>query len=182
MTKEYFDVLDENGGFTGEIIERDKAHEIGAWHRAVGLFIVNSKNQVLSQRRSKHKKLWPDCWDYTAGGHVDAGELGLASVVREAEEELGIKLDLSDVHYISSYRSDKKHGSIWDRHFNEYYIAFKDVDIKDIKLQEGEVEDIKWLDYKDFRQMIVSRDKSLTTKWECHDALVRYFDRYALTL
>ena len=181
---ETFDVLDEHGGFTGEVIERDKAHEVGAWHRAVGLYLVNSKNQVLSQRRSESKKLWGGCWDYTAGGHVDSGELGLASVIRELDEELGIKVCASDVRYIFSYISDKKHEDkgIWDRHFNEYYIVFKDLDISSIKLQENEVDEIKWIDYSEFKKMVKSRDKSLTEKWECHDALVKYMDRYGDTL
>ena len=179
MTEEQIDVLDENEGFTGEIIGRDEAHKTGAWHRAVALYIVNSKNQVLLQKRSKHKKTWAGCWDMTCGGHAEAGSFGLITVIREADEELGITLCEKDICYMCGYRSNNKHGKIWDRHFNEYYIAFKDVDTKDLKIQEGEVDEVKWVSYKKFKKMVECEDKSLTSKWEAHKAFVRFFDNYS---
>ena len=102
----------------------------------------------------------------------------MPSAVRELEEELGIKVNLCDIRYICTIRSDNKHGKIWDRHFNEVFLVFKDLDIDSIKLQDNEVEEIKWIDYDKYKKMIFSRDKSLTTKWESHDSLVKYFDRY----
>jgi len=175
---ETFDILDENGGFTGLVLSRDEAHKTGAWHRAVALYLVNSKKQVLLQKRSKHKRTWAGCWDFTCGGHVDAGELGLASIIREAEEELGIDLSASEVRYMCGYRSDNKNEKMWDRHHNEYYIALKDIDIAKIKLQQGEVDEIKWVDYADFKKMVAQKDSTLTSKWHAHEAFVRYFERY----
>lgn len=49
--EEYFDVLDEKGKYTGEVETREKCHKEGLWHKAVVVFIVNSKNQVLLQCR-----------------------------------------------------------------------------------------------------------------------------------
>ena len=57
--EEYFEVLNEKGEYTGEIASREKCHKEGLWHKAVVAFIVNSKEQVLLQRRSANKKLWP---------------------------------------------------------------------------------------------------------------------------
>lgn len=85
---EYFDVLNEKGIYTGEVKTREECHEKGLWHKAVVVFIINSKNQVLLQKRSKQKKLWPDMWDITAGGHVDSGEFGFQAIIRECKEEL----------------------------------------------------------------------------------------------
>ena len=45
-------------------------------HKAVAVFIVNSKNQVLLRKRSKTQKMWPDMWDLSSEGHVDSGEFG----------------------------------------------------------------------------------------------------------
>jgi 8-oxo-dGTP diphosphatase len=177
MTEEKFDELDENQNFMGKQITREAAHINGLWHRAVGLYIVNSKNQVLCQRRSAAKKTWPNCWDYTAGGHVAAGELGVLAAINETREEIGVNLKPEEIRYICGHRSDKKMGNMWDRHHNEYFITFKDIDIKDIKIQESEVAEIKWLDYKDFKKMVLKRDKSLTEKWECHEALVHYMEQ-----
>ncbi len=38
------------------------------------VFIINSKIKCYYKKRSKNKRMWPDMWDITAGGHVDAGE------------------------------------------------------------------------------------------------------------
>ena len=86
--KEYFDVLTENGEYTDRIETRDECHSKGLWHKAVAVFIINSKNQVLLQKRSANKKLWPNLWDISAGGHVFAGEFGFQAIIRENKEEL----------------------------------------------------------------------------------------------
>ena len=140
------------------------------------LFVVNSKNQILMQKRSAKKELWPGCWDGTGGGHVDAGEIGLTCAIRELREELNIDLCPRDVHYIGGYRSDKKHGEIHNRHFNEFFVAHKDVDVKDIKLQKSEVDEVRWIDFAEFKRWTQSCSPELTTKWEAFDSLVRYLD------
>ena len=73
---EIFDVLNEYGEFTGKTATREECHKKGYWHRAVYAFIIDDKGNVLLQKRSASKKLWPNLWDVTVGGHVDSGELG----------------------------------------------------------------------------------------------------------
>ena len=73
--EEKIDVLNELGEFTGEVATRDECHKKGLWHRAVYAFIIDDKGNILLQKRSNNKKLWPNMWDVTGGGHVDAGEL-----------------------------------------------------------------------------------------------------------
>lgn len=83
---EFFDVLNENGEYINEIASRDECHKKGLWHRAVVVFIVSNDNKkVLLQQRSSTKKLWPNLWDITAGGHVLSNELGYQAVIREAK-------------------------------------------------------------------------------------------------
>ena len=94
--EELFDVLNEKGEYTNRIETREKCHKDGLWHKAVALFIINSKGQVLLQKRSANKKMWPNMWDITSGGHVLVGELGFQAIIRECKEELGIELKDSD--------------------------------------------------------------------------------------
>lgn len=84
---EYFDILNEDGEFTGNIASREDCHKNGFWHRAIYCFIFNKNGDVLLQKRSKTKKLWPSLWDVTAGGHVLAGEFGYQALIREIKEE-----------------------------------------------------------------------------------------------
>ena len=96
---EIFDVLNEYGEFTGKIATREECHKKGYWHRAVYAFIIDDKWNVLLQKRSGNKKLWPNMWDVTVGGHVDSGEFGRQALIRETKEELGI--EISEVKYFS---------------------------------------------------------------------------------
>ena len=127
--KEYFDVFNEKGEYTNKIETREVCHSKGLWHKAVAVFIINSNNQVLLQKRSPYKKLWPNCWDITAGGHVLAGEFGFQSIIREIKEELGLSIEESDILFIGSTKSTNIKDEIINNHFNEYYIINKDVDI-----------------------------------------------------
>ena len=56
--------------------------------KAVYAFIIDDKGNVLLQKRSANKKLWPNLLDVTTGGHVDSGEFGRQALIRETKEEL----------------------------------------------------------------------------------------------
>ena len=98
---EYFDVLDEKGEFTNLVETREKCHKEGLWHKAVVVFIISTDNKkVLLQQRSASKKLWPNLWDITAGGHVLTGEFGYQTVIRETKEEIGININENELQFI----------------------------------------------------------------------------------
>ncbi len=175
--EEKFDVLDENGNFTGEVETRQQCHNKGLWHRAVVIFIINSKGQVLLQRRSKFKKLWPDMWDITAGGHVLAGEFGFEAAVREAKEELGIDIEKQDMTFIGSSISTNIKGEIINRHFNEYYIVNKDIDETNIKMQEEEVSAVKWMNKDEIVAKIKNNYDGITDKEGCWEYLMKFYER-----
>ncbi|MDR0461819.1 MAG: NUDIX domain-containing protein [Christensenellaceae bacterium] len=174
--EELFDVLNENGEFTGETISREKAHVDGTYHRAVVLFLVNSKKQVLLQKRSLSKKKWGGYWDVTSGGHVEAGELGLMSAIRELDEELGIKVKPEDVRYIGCRRTQTPKFGMNDNHFNEYFVAFKEVNVMKVKLQKDEVDEVKWIDFADFKNMVRNKNASLTEKWAAYEYLIMFIE------
>ena len=175
--EEFFDVLNSWGEYTGEIASRDMCHEKGLWHKAVVVFIVRNDNKrVLLQQRSATKKLWPNLWDITAGGHVLTGELGHQAVLRETNEELGIELKSDDLEFIGATTSENIKGDIVNRHYNEYYIAHKDIDIKNISLQEEEVQDIKWFDKEEIIKRVNENYKDLTDKIGVWNYLIKYFE------
>ena len=172
--EEYFDVLTREGDYTGKIESREKCHKEGLWHKAVAVFIMNSKNQVLLQKRSVNKKLWPNLWDMTAGGHVLAGEFGFQSIIREIKEEIGINVDKSDILFIGASISDTVKGEIKNRHYNEYYIVNKEIGISELKLQTEEVSDAKWFDMNDVIKRIDDNYNGITEKIGCWN----YFKKY----
>ena len=173
---EYFDVLNEKGDYTGKIESREKCHKDGLWHKAVVVFIINSKKQVLLQKRSANKKTWPNMWDITAGGHVLAGEFGFQAIIRECKEELGIELNKNDLTFIGATCSTNVKGDIVNNHFNEYYIANKNVDESQLKLQEDEVSEVKWIDKDEIIRRVKDNYNGITDKEGCWEYLVKYYE------
>lgn len=172
--QESFDILDTKGRYTGEVASRDACHKAGYWHKAVAIFIINSKNQVLLQKRSATKKLWPGMWDVSAGGHVLAGEFGFQAVIRECREELGLDLDKNDITFIGATTSTNLKGDVINNHFNEYYIARKDFDLATLKLQTEEVSEAKWIDRDEIVRRIKNHYEGITDKG-CWEYLVEYY-------
>lgn len=173
--QESFDILDAKGRYTGETADRDVCHKEGHWHKAVAIFIINSKNQVLLQKRSATKKLWPGMWDVSAGGHVLAGEFGFQAVIRECREELGLDLDKNDITFIGATTSTNLKGDVINNHFNEYYIAHKDFDPTILKLQTEEVSEAKWVARDEIIRRIENHYEGITDKEGCWEYLVEYY-------
>ena len=174
--EEYFDVLNNKGDYTGKIESREKCHKEGLWHKAVAVFVINSKGQVLLQRRSPNKKMWPNMWDITAGGHVLSGEFGFQSIIRECNEEIGIILDKRDITFIGCSISTNIKGDIINNHFNEYYIAKKEIDLNSLKLQREEVSEVKWMDKEEIINRIKENYNGITDKEGCWEYLIKYYE------
>lgn len=57
----------------------------------VGAVILDDRDRVFIQRRSAHRRLFPNCWDIV-GGHVEPGETPEQALCREVAEETGWEL------------------------------------------------------------------------------------------
>lgn len=101
--------------------------------RASGLWVSDKDRNILLAQRAFSKKYAPGLWGSAAGGVVEENETYESCIVREAEEEIGLKgvifklgpkICLPDC-------------------FVQYFSAIVDRDYVFIK-QEEEVEQIKW--------------------------------------
>jgi len=176
--EEYFDVLTENGEFTGHIATRKECHEKGLWHRVVYAFIINKNGNVLLQKRSENKKLWPNMWDLAVGGHVDSGEIGSQALIRECKEELGLNLNDENVRYLDGFCSINEYENIINKHFNECYLITKDVEISKLKLQKEEVSEIRWFSRKEILDRIKNNYDGLVHTIEVWNFLQEILRRY----
>ncbi len=61
----------------------------GILHRAFSIFIFNGKGQVLMQKRSAEKPLWPLFWSNSCCSHPRKGESYQVATQRRLKEELG---------------------------------------------------------------------------------------------
>ena len=66
----------------------------GVLHRAFSIFVFNGSGELLLQRRSAEKHLWPLYWSNSCCSHPRAGEATKDAVHRRLMQELGITAEL----------------------------------------------------------------------------------------
>lgn len=66
----------------------------GTLHRAFSLFIFNNDGDLLLQKRSQNKRLWPLYWSNSCCSHPRRGEIMEQAIHRRLQQELGISTDL----------------------------------------------------------------------------------------
>lgn len=146
---ERLDILDESDQVIGSR-ERSEVHARGLAHRAVHILVRDRAGRLLLQLRSLHKDTAPGLWDTSVGGHVQAGDAPLASALREAREELGIALTVSDLSPLPSHRVDLPH----DR---ERVSNWEAIHEGPFHPDPAEVADIRWFDAAQIRDLVASR-------------------------
>lgn len=157
---EYLDICDSEGNKLGFTKSKKEVHEEGLWHRSVHIWIVNSKGEVLIQKRSPQKDNHPNEWDISSAGHVSASEDDMTSAIRETEEEIGLKLSPKDFILIGVIKQESSREGYINKEVNPVYIVKMDLDPEKIKKQEEEVTEVKFMPYKELQHLIESKDSS----------------------
>ena len=168
---EYLEILDKNGNKTGEIKPRKEVHSRGYWHKGVHIWIINSKKELLVQRRSANKDVYPNKLYISVAGHPVSGEEEVETIKREFLEEIGVELDVSKLEYLFTFSQEvvDNEGKFLDNQFYDVYLIEMDLDIHKMQLQEDEVSEVKNIYYKEFEQMIKNKNKDIVNhpeEWE----------------
>lgn len=93
----------------------------------------------------------------TVGGSVIKGEEILEALNREANEELGINLNLDSATKIQRY----KLPNLW----LDVYLVKQDVDTNKVKLRKEEVSEIKFATFDEIED-IYKNDMFMRNRWE----------------
>ena len=154
---ELIQIVDENGNFTGQIIDKEEAHDKNLLHNEVAAFIINDKKQVLLQKRSANKRFNPNKWALCAG-HVDAYENLEDAILREVKEEVGLDISKDDLHQFG-----EREFTIIDSnsHITYFYYIKSNLNEKDFIIQKEELSEVKWFDIDDVIDMIKKNDSSI---------------------
>ncbi len=142
---ELWDVYTRDREKTGALHRRGEKMQDGEYHMVVHICIFNNRNQLLIQQRQPFKKGWSNMWDITVGGSALKGESSAQAAEREVLEEIGLKLDLSGVR--PDFTINFEDG------FDDYYLLEREVDIEELRLQEEEVQAVRWASKEEVIQM-----------------------------
>ena len=145
---ERWDLFDRNGQPLGRTVRRGDRLRSGEHHKVVHIWVVNSMDRVLIQRRSKRRKLMPGVWAVTSGSVV-AGEESLTAARRELREELGI--DLPEEEFFSLGRMVRR-NSLCD-----VWLVRRNVAVPDMHLQREEVSQVRWVTVEQLVDMLRRR-------------------------
>ena len=133
---------DENKELTGETIYKGQDVAKGRYYITVVVFIQNSKNEFLIQKRVKKKDgKWA-----TTGGHPVSGETSKQGIITEIKEELGVDIVKENIKLFKTIKTEDD--------FVDIYYVKEDIDIKKIKIQKEEVEDVKWATIEEINELI----------------------------
>ncbi|MGD8190814.1 NUDIX hydrolase [Brevibacillus ginsengisoli] len=181
---EYLDVYDEKGNKTGDIVERTQAHKNGICHKVIHVWVINSKNELLLQKRSKNKDLHPDKWYVSLGGHITSGEDNKQTIIREFNEELGLDVSkqIDDVHYLYTFKEliIENDGTYIDHSFYDVHLLRIDhLNVEELIFRDEEVQEAKFVTYDDFKRAVQNLDKDYWIHREGFSKLFTYLDQYS---
>jgi len=129
-------VVDEDDNIIGskerELVDKERLR-----YRISALWIKNSKNEILLARRAFTKTHDPGKWGPAVAGTVEEGETYESNIIKEAEEELGLK-----GIEIKKAQKTKKEGK--HRYFVQRFTTTIDIPISKFKIQKDEVAEVKW--------------------------------------
>ncbi len=154
--EEMVDVFDSESGLkTGEVVSKNAAHRLGIWHNAIHIVILSSnKKKILLQKRCSLKKLFPNMWDISVGGHISSLEDSLSSAKRELSEELGLDSNKYEFNYVTRVKEEFLYEDIISREFVDLYSIISDIRLDEITLQEEEVSEARWFSKSEFISLI----------------------------
>lgn len=161
MLDALIDIIDEKGRKTGEVLTFLEVHKRGLWHKTAHVWIYSLKGEILLQKRSEKALMYPGFWDISVAGHVDSGENPAEAAKRESEEELGVKVKISDLkeEFINKV-SKKVIDKDWvNSEFQHVFSIQLNINYEDLMLQESEVEKVKFINIKDLGKEVKNENK-----------------------
>jgi len=104
-------VVDENDNLIDYKSKIDCHQGDGILHRAFSIFIFNGSGEVIMQKRSDQKLLWPFFWSNSCCSHPRKGETLDIAIHRRLEEELGFDTDLTYLYTFQYQANFREIGS-----------------------------------------------------------------------
>lgn len=158
---EQIEILDEFGEKTGKTMSRKEIHLEGMWHESAHIHIINDKNQILLQKRSAYKSIFPNTWAPAVGGHISKGENIVETAMREAEEEINIKIKPEQLKYLGIVKDSIQFDRFYENEFIHVFVAKKPHQEIDLQLKNEEVSGLKWFTSDELAKLIETKSSTL---------------------
>ena len=144
---EFVDILTSEGTPTGKTALKSEAHQKGLYHATVHVWFYTNDHKILLQKRASIKKVFPNHWDVSVAGHIEAGESIMSAAIREVKEEIGLTISESGLTKIGLRKDEIVHpNGILDNEFKHIFLCKLTKDLSNLSMQAGEVDDLQLFD------------------------------------
>jgi isopentenyl-diphosphate delta-isomerase len=150
-------LVDEADNEVG-LMEKMEVHQKGLLHRAFSVFVFNSKNEMLLQRRAASKYHSGGLWTNTCCSHPYPGECVADAAKRRLHEEMGFTTEL-DFAFNFTYKASLDKGLI-EHEFDHVFLGSYD---GEVKLNFSEVGDYCFKTMNDLKQDLSIHPLKYTT-------------------
>jgi isopentenyl-diphosphate Delta-isomerase len=133
-------LVDENDNEVGQE-EKIKAHKENMLHRAFSVFLINSKNEHLLQKRAENKYHSGGLWTNACCSHPRPGETTEAAAHRRLKEEIGIDCPIKEI-FSFKYNVKFEENQITENEYDHVFIGKTD-DEPILNLDEASA--FKWI-------------------------------------
>lgn len=139
-------------------IEKLEAHEKGLLHRAFSVFIFNSKDELLLQKRASGKYHSAGLWTNTCCSHPNYGEEITDAIRRRLKEEMGMRVTV-DFKFKFMYKASLE-NNLTEHEIDHVYFGFSnDAPV----INPEEVSDWKYLSMEEIKNKIESHPENYTS-------------------
>ena len=167
-------ILHENGNIVG-LEARDEVHEKAILHAGVQCWVMNTKGEILLQKRAAIKVHSSGKWDVSFGGHctrvAEGQDIYLANAVKEGREELGLNINPDNLIKLGSARYTSQNGK--NREILHVYLLRVSDDVK-FEFIDGEVAEVKWMQPAEVYYNIMDNRAEYANRMVAIDLLLKY--------
>lgn len=136
-------IVDEDDNII-EYRERDN-RDFDAIYRVSSLWITDTNGKILLARRAFNKSHDPGKWGPAVAGTVEEGETYEQNIIKETEEEIGLK-------NIKPTLGEKKRQRTKWNYFSQEFLLTLPAGFNDFKVAEDEVAEVKWFSEEELRK------------------------------
>jgi isopentenyl-diphosphate delta-isomerase len=150
-------LVDEDNNVIGHL-DKGACHDgDGVLHRAFSIFIFSDAGELLLQKRSSEKRLWPEFWSNSCCSHPRRGEDMDTALKRRLHDELGIR---SDLHFLYTFSYHAPFGDVGSE--REVCSVFAGRSADEVRANEREIAAWRWISAADLDREMRARPEDFT--------------------
>lgn len=154
--EELFDVVNDKDQVIDRL-SRSEVHARSLLHRSVHMLVFDSDGHVFLQLRNDDRDCDPGLWDSSVGGHLQSGETYDHAIIREADEELGIKLNATPTRLFKLQASQET--------AYEFCWVYQLIDDGPFQIDPNEAADGRWFSDQEIDDWVAAAPRSMTSSF-----------------